>query len=98
MFWTSVDTNEVGAGNRIPIIVSRGGGGYYIAESKTAERIDKNGKMYVAIADHIYNEYGFASYTNGKRYDSLNDAYAAYTKLITDGAYNIYKDTLPVKK
>ena len=54
--------------------------------------------MYVAIADHIYNEYGFASYTNGKRYDSLNDAYAAYTKLITDGAYNIYKDTLPVKK
>ena len=98
LFWTSVDTNKVGAGNKIPIIVSKGGGGYYIAESKTAERTDKNGNIYVAIADHIYNEYGFSSYTKGKRYDSLDDAYAAYTKLITDGAYNKYKDTLPVKK
>lgn len=93
LFWTSVDTNKVGANVKIPVIVSRVGGGYYIAESVTAARTAKN-ETYVAIADHITNYNGFKQYTNGKKYDTMEEAYAAYReKLQTD--YTQYEDTLP---
>lgn len=93
LFWTSVDTNAVGANTKIPVIVSRVGGGYYIAESVTAARTAKN-ETYVAIADHISNYNGFKQYTNGKKYDTMEEAYAAYReKLQTD--YTQYEDTLP---
>ncbi|WP_337764227.1 prepilin-type N-terminal cleavage/methylation domain-containing protein, partial [Butyricicoccus sp.] len=52
LFWTSVDTDTVGAGKQIPVIVSRASGGFYISETITAARSNK-GKSYVAIADHI---------------------------------------------
>ena len=39
---------------------------------------------YVAIADHIAD---FSPYTSGKQYDSLEDAYNAYQKLLADGTY-----------
>ena len=78
---------------KIPVIVSRVGGGYYIAESVTAARTAKN-ETYVAIADHISNYNGFKQYTNGKKYDTMEEAYAAYReKLQTD--YTQYEDTLP---
>ena len=93
LFWTSVDTDAVGAGKTIPVIVSREGGGYYIAESVTAARTNK-GKNYVAIANHIYNYSGFSKYTKGTCYETMEAAYAAYKeKLLTD--YEEYKDTLP---
>lgn len=93
LFWTSVDTNKVGAGQTIPVIVSRVGGGYYIAESVTAARTAKN-ETYVAIADHISNYNGFSTYTKGTKYDTMEEAYAAYKqKLETD--YKQYEDTLP---
>lgn len=93
LFWTSVDTDAVGAGKTIPVIVSREGGGYYIAESVTAARTNK-GKNYVAIADHIYNYRGYDKYTKGTCYETMEAAYAAYKeKLLTD--YEEYKDTLP---
>lgn len=93
LFWTSVDTNKVGANTKIPVIVSRVGGGYYIAESVTAARTAKN-ETYVAIADHISNYNGFSTYTKGTRYETMEEAYAAYKqKLETD--YKQYEDTLP---
>ena len=93
LFWTSVDTNKVGAGQTIPVIVSRVGGGYYIAESVTAARTAKN-ETYVAIAGHISNYNGFSTYTKGTRYETMEEAYAAYKqKLETD--YKQYEDTLP---
>lgn len=94
LFWTSVDTEAVGAGKKIPVIISRADGGFYISETTTAERSNK-GKNYVAIVDHIYNSAGFRPYTKGERYNSLTEAYAAYEKLLTDGKYSNYKDTLP---
>ena len=81
-------------GKKIPVIVSRADGGFYISETTTAQR-KKDGKSYVAIADHVYNSYGFMQYTKGDRYDSLEDAYKAYSKLFEDGKYPDYKDTLP---
>lgn len=94
LFWTSVDTDAVGAGKKIPVIVSRVGGGYYIAESVTAERTAKNpSENYVAIADHIWNYGGFSKYTKGKEYATMEEAYAAYKEKLAD--YPEYKDTLP---
>lgn len=95
LFWTSVDTNVVGAGEKIPVIISAETGGFYISKTKTATRKIKDSSQkyveYVAIADHISN---FTNYTKGKKYETLEDAYAAYSELV-DEKYSNYKDTLP---
>ena len=42
LFWTSVNTEAVGAGEKtIPVIISRADGGFYISETTTAERSNK---------------------------------------------------------
>ena len=95
LFWTSVDTNKVGAGETIPVIISADTGGFYISETTTAKRLAKNPpKEYVAIADHIPTYKGFDDYTKGTKYETLEQAYAAYSKLV-DEKYSNYKDTLP---
>ena len=95
LFWTSVDTNAVGAGEKIPVIVSKKGGGFYISETTTAKRTQR-GQTYIAIAEHIPNYNGFRQYTTGTRYETLEDAYKAYAKLLTtEEKYSNYKDTLP---
>ena len=95
LFWTSVNTNEVGAGKKIPVIVSKADGVFYISETTTAYRNPKNKEDYVAIADHIYNDYGFQTYTKGEKYRTLKEAYEAYSKLLKEGKYSEYKNTLP---
>lgn len=83
------------AEKKIPVIVSKANGGFYISETTTANRNPKNKEDYVAIADHIYNDSGFQKYTAGKKYDTLKEAYEAYSKLLKEGNYSEYKDTLP---
>lgn len=95
LFWTSVNTNVVGAGTKIPVIVSKKGGGFYISETTTAART-KEKQTYIAIADHIPNYNGFRQYTEGTRYETLEDAYKAYANLLTtEEKYSDYKNTLP---
>lgn len=95
LFWTSVDTNKVGVGKTIPVIISTDTGGFYISETITAERpANKNNSAYVAIADHIPNYTKFKEYTKGTKYETLEDAYAAYSELVNE-KYSDYKDTLP---
>lgn len=94
LFWTSVDTDAVGAGKQIPVIVSSANGGFYISETITATRVN-SGKKYVAIADHINSYSSFQTYTTGKRYETLTEAYSAYKKQVNDNAeFTKYKDTL----
>ena len=95
LFWTSVDTNAVGAAKQIPVIVSPASGGYYISETTTAAR-SNNGPKYVAIADHIYSYSTFKDYITGTKYDTLAEAYAAYKERVENNVkYRDYKDTLP---
>lgn len=95
LFWTSVDTDAVGAGKQIPVIVSSANGGFYISETITATRSNK-GESYVAITDHINSYSSFQTYTTGKRYETLTEAYSAYKKQVNDNAeFTKYKDTLP---
>ena len=96
LFWTSVDTDAVGAGKQIPVIVSSANGGFYISETITATRVN-SGKKYVAIADHINSYSTFKEYTKDKtKYETLAEAYAAYKKQVEDDVrFQQYKDTLP---
>lgn len=95
LFWTSVDTDAVGAGKQIPVIVSSANGGFYISKTITATRSNKV-KNYVAITDHINSYSSFQTYTTGKRYETLTEAYSAYKKQVNDHAeFTEYKDTLP---
>lgn len=90
LFWTSVNTDKVGANTKIPVIVSADTGGFYISQTQTAKRSVK-GQTYVAIADHISN---FTNYTSGTKYQTLEEAYAAYAELVAKD-YPDYKGTLP---
>lgn len=95
LFWTSVDTNAVDAGKQIPVIVSPASGGYYISETITATRVN-SGKKYVAITDHINSYSSFQTYTTGKRYETLTEAYSAYKKQVNGNEkFTEYKNTLP---
>lgn len=95
LFWTSVDTDAVGAGKQIPVIVSPANGGFYISKTITATR-SNNGQKYVAIADHIYSYSTFKDYTTGTKYETLAEAYEAYKKQVEDDVrFQQYKDTLP---
>lgn len=95
LFWTSVNTTDVGTGKQIPVIVSSASGGYYISETTTATRVN-NGQKYVAIADHINSYSTFKEYTKDKtKYETLAEAYAAYKKQVEDDVrFQQYKDTL----
>ena len=84
LFWTSFDTNKVGVGKKIPILIQRGDGKYYVSKSQTAER-KKGNVTYVAISDHLFNKWGYERVIkagDGKVYNSLSEAYAAYEKVL----------------
>lgn len=85
LFWTSFDTNKVGAGKTIPILIQTGDRKYYVSYSTTAERNKKNVK-YVAISRHLANsEYKTVIKAGGgKVYSSLSEAYAAYEKVLEE--------------
>ena len=51
----------------------------------------------MAIADHLTPDGYVACTKNGTKYQDLKEAYDAYTKLLTTGVYQDYKDTLPKK-
>lgn len=94
LFWTSLDTDTVEPNQKIPVIISIQGGGFYISETTTVTK-SKGSDSYTAIMGAIYNKYGLENYIrNRKKYKTLEEAYAAYSELV-DEKYSNYKDTLP---
>ena len=94
LFWTSVNTATVGANQKIPVIMSTADGRFYVSETTTAVR-NNNGYKYVTIAEHLTDSKHQQLINDGTKYDTLKDAYDAYAKLVTEGKYKNYKDTLP---
>lgn len=94
LFWTSVNTATVGANQKIPVIMSTADGRFYVSETTTAVR-NNNGYKYVTIAEHLTDSKHQQLINDGTKYDTLKDAYDAYAKLVTEGKYHNYKDTLP---
>lgn len=94
LFWTSVNTDTVGPNQKIPVIISTANGRFYVSETTTAVR-NNNGSKYVTIAEHLTDAKHQQLINAGTKYDTLKDAYDAYAKLVTEGKYQNYKDTLP---
>lgn len=87
LFWTSLNTNDVGAGKSIPVIIQTGDGKYYVSETTTGKRT-KNGKDYVAVSVSLTPSQYKQTLKNGKEYSSLEAAYDAYLKALEDSQYD----------
>lgn len=94
LFWTFVNTDTVGANQKIPVIIRTADNRFYVSETTTAVRNNK-GDSYVTIAKHLTDSDHQQLINAGTKYDTLKDAYDAYAKLVTEGKYQNYKDTLP---
>lgn len=99
LFWTSVNTDIVGANKPIPVLINKDNN-FYISETTTATRNPgSKTNEYVAISDHLVSSNDFQNILEkGKKYSTLEAAYNAYEKLLTEGEYVKYKDTLPESK
>ena len=85
LFWTSLNTNKVGVGERIPVIIQTGDGKYYVSETTTGKR---NGKDYVTISESLTPNQYKQTLRNGEKYSSLEAAYDAYLKALADSKYD----------
>ena len=86
LFWTSLDTDKVGAGNKIPVIIQTGDGDYYVSETTTGTR---NGKEYVTISKSLTTQNQYKEILkNGKKFSTLEEAYDAYLKALGDSKYD----------
>ena len=94
LYWTSLNTDKVGANVQIPVIVQITVGTdvkFYVSETTTGQRIKKNypnkGAKYVAVSESL-NPSGYkAVLNNGKQYSSLEEAYDAYQKALEKPEY-----------
>lgn len=86
LFWTSLDTDKVGPGKEIPVIIQTGDGKYYVSETKTGKR---NGKDYVTISKSLTTQNQYKEILNkGEQYSSLEKAYDAYLKALGNYKYD----------
>ena len=90
LFWTSLDTDKVGAGKQIPVLIQTGDGKYYVSETTTGQRTDKKGATYVAVSKSLFVN----QYTD--QYKKVLDAGTEYPTL--EAAYDAYKTALNNEK
>lgn len=88
LFWTSLNTNDVGAGKNIPVIIQTGDGKYYVAETTTGER-KKDSKTYVAVSQSLTSQNQYKQILkNGEAFSSLEEAYDAYLSALGNSKYD----------
>lgn len=85
LFWTSLNTDKVGAGKEIPVIIQTGDKRYYVSETTTGTR---NGKDYVTISESLTRSQYQQILEKGKKFPSLEKAYDAYLKALGDPKYD----------
>lgn len=85
LFWTSLNTDTVGAGKEIPVIIQTGNGDYYVSETKTGKR---KGKKYVTISESLTRSQYQQTLKNGEEFSSLEEAYDAYLKALGNSKYD----------
>ncbi len=90
LFWTSLNTNEVGAGKQIPVLILTGDWKYYVSETTTGQRTDSEGKKYVAASEHLKTADAFQEILNKSVnvYTTLEAAYDAYVVALADQKYD----------
>lgn len=88
LFWTSLNTDKVGAGKEIPVIVQTGDGKYYVSETTTGKRT-KNGSEYVAVSQSLTSQNQYKQILkNGEAFSSLEKAYDAYLSALGNSKYD----------
>lgn len=86
LFWTSLDTDKVGAGKEIPVIIQTGDKRYYVSETTTGTR---KGKKYVTISESLTTQNQYKEILkNGKEFSTLEAAYDAYLKALGNSKYD----------
>lgn len=85
LFWTSLDTDKVGAGKEIPVIIQTGDGKYYVSETTTGTR---NGKKYVTISESLTRSQYKQTLKDGEEFSTLEEAYDAYLKALGESKYD----------
>ena len=85
LFWTSLNTDKVGAGNQIPVIIQTGDGKYYVSETTTGQRKDQT---YVTVSESLTPRQYKQVLKNGEEFSSLEAAYDAYLKALGDPKYD----------
>jgi len=85
LFWTSLNTDEVGAGKEIPVIIQTGDEKYYVSETTTGTR---KGKKYVTISESLTRSQYQQILEKGKKFSTLEEAYDAYLKALGDSKYD----------
>ena len=85
LFWTSLDTDTVGAGKEIPVIIQTGDKRYYVSETTTGTR---KGKKYVTISESLTRSQYQEILNKGEKFSTLEEAYDAYLKALGDSKYD----------
>lgn len=85
LFWTSLNTDKVGAGKEIPVIIKTGNGNYYVSETTTGTR---KGKKYVTISESLTPNQYKQTLKDGEKFSSLEAAYDAYLKALNAPKYD----------
>lgn len=92
LFWTSLDTDKVGAGKQIPVLIQTGDGKYYVSETTTGQRTDKKGATYVAVSKSLFVNQYTDQYKKvldaGTEYPTLEAAYDAYKTALDNAKYD----------
>lgn len=90
LFWTSLNTNEVGVGKNIPVIIQTGDGKYYVSETTTGQR---SGKSYVTVSKSLSADGYKKILDTGKKYSTLEEAYDAYLVALNSPKYDALHKT-----
>ena len=76
------------------MLILTGDGKYYVSETTTGQRTDSNGKKYVAVSGHLYENKEYEDILKaGKEYCTLKEAYDAYVEALADPKYDAVRDT-----
>ena len=92
LFWTSLNTDKVGPEKQIPVLIQTGDGKYYVSETTTGQRTDKNGDNYVAVSKKLFANQYTDQYKKvldaGTEYPTLEEAYEAYRTALNREEYD----------
>ena len=91
LFWTSLNTDKVGTGKNIPVIIQTGDGKYYVSETTTGQR---KGKTYVTVSESLTSPSQYQQILKkGEQFSSLDAAYDAYLKALGDSKYDSVRNS-----
>lgn len=85
LLWTSLNTNKVGGGKQIPVLIQTGDGKYYVSETTTELRW-RNKKTYVTVSERMPDYKELLS--SDMEYSTLEAAYDAYKTALNNEKYD----------